>query len=112
MLGGQSRALIIASKLQGWDPTKIAPGGQSVANFDKDPSDPFTHKTTGDLPGGSPDAWPDGYSMGGLRLGPNDPVSFRTPDVSRETARRATIDGNPAPASPGVRERSNERGTK
>jgi hypothetical protein len=63
MAGGQSSALITVSKAKGWDPTVIPARGDqpahSIANFDKDQhQDPMGHKTTGELPEGTPDTFP------------------------------------------------------
>lgn len=60
-LGDQSKALIIVSKNKGWDPTVIA-DGESIANFNKAP-DPWKlgNQSVGNLPGGTPDGWPDSY---------------------------------------------------
>lgn len=56
--GNQSRALIMVSKAQGWDPTTIE-GGESLANWDKDPRGQV-HDPTGTLR--RPDAV-DGYDV-------------------------------------------------
>ena len=68
-LGDQSKALIIMSRNQGFDPTRIyesdgktpakfptlPDGGQGLSNFDRVPG-VVTHRTTGKLPGGLGDA--------------------------------------------------------
>ena len=107
--GAQSHALIVSAKLKGWNPTVIAGTNADISAFDVDPAlDPIGHVTVGNLPGGSPDGWPDGYSMG-RQFKASDPVPWNAPDTSRENANRRTINGAPAPASPGIRERSRER---
>lgn len=63
--GAQSRALIIASQTQGWDPTRIydtrtGKYEDSIANFDKAPELFVNQQGTGSLPEGTPDGYPDG----------------------------------------------------
>ena len=82
-LGGQTRGLILASKMAGWDPTKIE-GGESIANFDKDPVAP-RNDTTGTLPQGIPDSFPDDTES---PLGQR--ISFNAPDFGRERPRHTT----------------------
>lgn len=70
MAGGQSHALIIVSKAQGWDPTVIPARdnlpAHSIANFDMDQArDPMTHKTTGELPQGIKDSYAEDHGNPG-----------------------------------------------
>ena len=90
--GNQSRSLIIASKMQGWDPTKIE-GGESIENFDA-PADINNRAGTGRLPGGTPNAWPNGYDVQ-IDTDPNA-KNFQIGDPSRETENRASRDADPA----------------
>ena len=92
MAGNQSRGLIAASKTKGWDPTIIQGTGESIANFDKDPGI-VDRNHVGDLPGGSPLSWPDGYDTN--ITAPK--VTFNAPDAGRENASRRTVNANPTP---------------
>lgn len=94
-LGGQSRGLIQASKTAGWDPTVIPAGpgspAESIANFDKAPAicqQVREDGALGDLPGGTPLAWPDGDVL-------SESVPFSYPDTTRETKNRATRGADP-----------------
>ena len=97
-LGQQSKGLIQANKMAGWDPCVIpARGGKpevNIANFDKAP-DPYDHKTTGQFEGGTPMAWPT-----------HDPIKPGTPWETRlqsePLVRRATKNANPIPGMPGA----------
>lgn len=92
-LGDSTRALIITAKAKGWDPTKIE-GGESIANFDKQP-DRVTHKTTGELPQGIHDSYPEDH--------PAVTSMFDTPgggDDSR--SKNVGGGGDPHPGMPGA----------
>jgi hypothetical protein len=82
MAGGQSRGLIIASRMKGWDSTVIvdtATGSrESIANFDKDQGN-LPGSPVGRLPVERPDQ---------REIRWDDPVTFRTPDTTRETPAR------------------------
>jgi hypothetical protein len=106
--GGQSRGLIQASKTAGWDPTVIPARGdkpaRSIADFDVDPNIANGQKYVGELPGGTPLAWPDGYdvSISGGEASPR----FETPDTTYDsgvTRRKThTYNANPVPGKPGA----------
>jgi hypothetical protein len=106
--GGQSRGLIQASKTAGWDPTVIpARGGkpaQSIAPFDVDPNIANGQKYVGEIPGGTPLAWPDGYDVN-TGAGIAAPT-FATPDTTYDSGvkRRSTFtrNANPVPCKPGA----------
>jgi hypothetical protein len=94
----QSASLIQISKMQGWDPTKVE--GVDLTKFDA-PAAVDHHVEAGkfgvgELPGGNPDGWPDGYDS--EHPAPNlsnGAVPFATPDAGRETASRATKNATP-----------------
>lgn len=97
-LGGQSRALIIASKLMGWDPTVIPETGESIANFNKEP-DRVSHDTTGTLPQGIPDTFPDADNQ----KGPQG-VNWEHPTHNDGNLPiRHTKNANPFPGMPGAK---------
>jgi len=100
-LGGQSSALITVSKAQGWDPTVIQGpgGGESIANFDKDPTtDKMTHKTIGTLPQGTPDTFPDADAPD---MGPG--VDWQHPQYNDgNQPDRRTSGADPTPGKPGA----------
>jgi len=77
MPGGQSRGLVRASQLKGWDPTRIE-GFGSIANFDKDPGN-LPGAYVGRLPGGPKDSWPDGYDVELGALSFSEPAPFNAP---------------------------------
>lgn len=88
--GDQVKALIQASKTQGWDPTQIE--GESLTNFDQPTPTrgAVGGHFVGELPGGAPNGWPPNWDNGR-----EDPPltgdifanpTFAHPDVSRETA--------------------------
>lgn len=119
--GGQSRGLIQASKTQGWDPTRIYDCekhayGEDISQFDRDPKDtpgwPHAPRFVGEIPGGTPSAWPDqpatpqvGSPDAALdaALATQQQAPFATPDAGRETAVRHTTNADPFPAMPGAR---------
>jgi hypothetical protein len=97
-MNNQSRSLIEISKMQGWDPTKV--DGIDLSRFNV-PSAVDNHVEAGkygvgELPGGNPDGWPDGYDsehpQASISPGQTD---FATPDAGRETANRATKNATP-----------------
>jgi hypothetical protein len=95
--GGISKGLIIASRMQGWDPTKIEGGGGDIENFDKAPK-LFTNQAgTGRLPQGTPDSFPEDHpsiSPGG--------TPFEVGAGGKAQADRKTSGANPFPAMPGA----------
>jgi|SRR5262245_14818440 len=91
MAGNQSRALIIASRMRGWDPTRVE-GGGSIANFDKDMGN-AAGQPVGRIPG-LRDGYPDGHDVRELRA--SDAVPFAHPDTSRELADHRTVDAAPS----------------
>lgn len=93
-LNNQSRALIIASKAQGWDPTVI-PGLGSIANFDYDPGI-VGQRFVGTLSDGTQNSWPDGYDATDVKP---VPPSFNTP-ILREDDQHATFNADPFPGFP------------
>lgn len=97
--GAQSKALIIVSKMQGWDPTQIV-GGESIANFDA-PNGIDNRAGTGKLPQGIPDVFPDSAYQSGVTS--KTPVSFSTPDYTEELKNRRTKNANPYDGMPGLR---------
>lgn len=83
-LGDQSKALIIMSKMKGWDPTLI-PGVGSIANWDKAPNPwELGDQSVGNLPEGTPDGFPKAEEP---RY--DERVSWSAPDVGRETKDRS-----------------------
>lgn len=83
-LGDQSKALIIMSKMKGWDPTVI-PGVGSIANFNKAP-DPWElgNQSVGKLPEGNGDSYPQAEQPKY-----DERVSWNAPDVGRENKDRS-----------------------
>lgn len=91
--GNQSRALIIASKLAGWDPTQLK-GGGSILPFDHDPgTNADERKYVGPLPEGTPDSFPKAAEPGVL----SEQMTFNAPDAGKENANRRTNGANPYP---------------
>lgn len=92
MAGNQSRALVIASKMKGWDPT-VVPGYGSIANFDYDPGN-YPQRFTGTLPDADKLDWADGYDVP-----QNLQQTFAVPTPKRNTR---TVNADPTPAEPGA----------
>lgn len=99
----QSVALRIIARNRGYDPDAIYDQGTgqvvgSVSRFDTEPQ-PLRHTPPGRLPTRPVDSWPDGYDVRTSDLRFNAELPFQTPDHTRETRSRRTIDGNPRPGT-------------
>ena len=96
MLGRAVKSLIIVSRAQGWDPTRILDQttgeyGQSIENFDKPPNPAGTgDHCVGTLPDGIPDGWPNSY--GNPEIG-EPSVTWNAPDYGRETSKEGQRGG-------------------
>jgi len=97
--GGQSRGLIQAAKTAGWDPTVIPARGdkpaQGIADFDVDPGIANGQKYTGQLPEGTPLAYPTDPAM-------TQRDTWSTHYQSEPKVRRGTKNANPTPGMPGA----------
>lgn len=90
--GGESKSLIIMSKAQGFDPTRIwdpktQSYGESIAEFNKAP-ELFTNQAgTGKLPQGTPDSFAEDHpAIGSPQSVPfNIPEGHDVPEKSRAT---------------------------
>lgn len=93
MLGDQGKALRILSLNKGWDPNVIQGTGENIANFNKCPDD-IDHKTTGTLPQGTPDSFPEDHPAG---VTPGGAIPFNAPDTGPgwDSTSRATTNSDP-----------------
>jgi hypothetical protein len=82
-LGDQSKALIIMSKMKGWDPTVI-PGVGSIANFNKAPNPwELGDQSVGTLPEGIQDSYPQAEQP---RY--DEAVTFNVPELREDNNNR------------------------
>lgn len=92
-LGDQSKALIIMSKMKGWDPTVI-PGVGSIANFNKAPNPwELGNQSVGTLPEGTPDSFPQAEEPRYQNPGKDWQVGLGDSDI--DTNGRATNGADP-----------------
>lgn len=105
-LGDSVKALVIMSKMQGWDPNVIPPGKSlggrefpavDISNFNKAPNPRQAGEIgdycVGNLPEGISDSYPEDHpSVEAPNYAP-----FNIPDVGKENADRRTSGADPYP---------------
>lgn len=100
-LGDQSKALIIMSKMKGWDPTVIpardGKPAESIANFNKAPNPwELGDQSVGNLPEGIQDSYPQAEQP---RY--DESVTFNVPDL-RENNNNKGGGSDPFPGMAGM----------
>ena len=105
--GAQVKALIIMSKNQGWDPTRIWDAktqkyGDSIENFNKAPRVLENQAGTGKLPQGTPDSFPgDHPPIPAWDSEQAAPWNHATQNVNRDLLDPSKPPAAPKPRRPG-----------